>query len=836
MIYSLQQRKQPGLLLLAVLSAMVAAWQLIGVAEIQATTLAGKFAFDTAELMLMMVIPPLLFAFALHFTNRHRVIPGPILIVLYLIPLTGIGILLNSQPTSDLFRSQIRVVSNSWITGLDYRFGPAYYLYGAYSLCLVLIAVGIMVHRVTELPPYRRANVKAIAVAIALPWLLSLAIYIGVPHSVPRGVNVIPVALMLTSLVIIAEFVRQRSREIIPAVREAVMDSMRDGVLVVDMDGRIIDHNTAGRRILPVSLIGTPLGEVLPELLPLRDQSGHLPTDSRFTLDRSLNQSQRHFAGQISPLNAKGGNRLGSLITLQDITEEWKAQQTIEQARHTAEKRARELEAIQRTMRAVSSDMPIDNLLETILECAISLVEAKDGEIALYDPERNEVEIVISLGLEQDFRGVRLGLGEGVMGRVAKSRDALVIKDYHSWSGRSPTYNCRDEARTVVAVPLLSGDGIVGVIGVGFYDAVQEIEREELDILTLFAQQAAVALRNAQLYEEISRRAEEAETLRRAGAAVAATLEQQETINRLLEQMDEIVDFDRATVQIRVNHSTQVVGQRGFRIPAEILNQSFPLHQDSPFRIIYTSQQPQIIGDLVKDYPLFLNPPFRGVRGWLGVPLNVEGEIFGLVSLYSHAANHFSDEDARHAKAFADQVAGALYNARQFSEVQLLAITDPLTGVYNRRRFFDLAHNLSEQAQRERIPLAVIMVDVDHFKLVNDRFGHATGDEVLRVLAQRCNSILREGDIFARYGGEEFAILLPHTSANDAIAVSERLRAAIQTDPIVTDDGPISITASLGVAALNLDTGERVEATILRADNALYSAKDSGRNRVVYFP
>jgi diguanylate cyclase (GGDEF)-like protein len=136
-------------------------------------------------------------------------------------------------------------------------------------------------------------------------------------------------------------------------------------------------------------------------------------------------------------------------------------------------------------------------------------------------------------------------------------------------------------------------------------------------------------------------------------------------------------------------------------------------------------------------------------------------------------------------------------------------------------------------ARRFRQPLSALMLDVDHFKSVNDRFGHAVGDQVLRALADRCRTALRSIDILGRYGGEEFAILLPGTPQHPAASVlAERIRGRICESPVHTDAGNIPITVSVGVAGM-LDESHDLGELLKRADQSLYLAKQQGRNRVV---
>lgn len=165
------------------------------------------------------------------------------------------------------------------------------------------------------------------------------------------------------------------------------------------------------------------------------------------------------------------------------------------------------------------------------------------------------------------------------------------------------------------------------------------------------------------------------------------------------------------------------------------------------------------------------------------------------------------------------------------ARLQRMATRDQLTGAYNRHAFFQRARNELARAKRFGHPLAVLMFDLDHFKEVNDSHGHATGDEVLRTFALRCRADFRQSDVFARMGGEEFAALLVETRAGQAVEAAERIRSMTASRPIPTDAGDLTVTVSIGVAAMTAE--DSINDLLKRADEALYKAKQSGRNSVV---
>ena len=166
-------------------------------------------------------------------------------------------------------------------------------------------------------------------------------------------------------------------------------------------------------------------------------------------------------------------------------------------------------------------------------------------------------------------------------------------------------------------------------------------------------------------------------------------------------------------------------------------------------------------------------------------------------------------------------------------KLENLASRDELTQLYNRRFFYESANKMIEYAKRHNHPLSIIMLDIDHFKLVNDTFGHANGDLVLKSLSQTMEATQRKSDTIVRLGGEEFAILLPDTNEEQAIQIAEKLRHKIEQTPVnLTTDNEINYTISLGVSQINTLTDKNIDDSLQRADEALYRAKEKGRNNV----
>jgi two-component system cell cycle response regulator len=225
--------------------------------------------------------------------------------------------------------------------------------------------------------------------------------------------------------------------------------------------------------------------------------------------------------------------------------------------------------------------------------------------------------------------------------------------------------------------------------------------------------------------------------------------------------------------------------------------------------------------------------PLRGV-GWFRVlPLRAAGEVLGTVVLAGAAREHAPTGDhVRQLEVIAGQAAQSILRARLFEEAERLATTDGLTGLTNHRTFQARLDEHLALAARSGQKLSLLLCDVDHFKSVNDTYGHPVGDEVLRGVARVLAGEARQTDVVARYGGEEFAVVMPGTDGAGAVVIAERIRERLAAVTFQAEQGPLRVTMSLGVATWP-DDGARKPELVERADACLYHAKRHGRNQTV---
>jgi diguanylate cyclase (GGDEF)-like protein/PAS domain S-box-containing protein len=323
-----------------------------------------------------------------------------------------------------------------------------------------------------------------------------------------------------------------------------------------------------------------------------------------------------------------------------------------------------------------------------------------------------------------------------------------------------------------------------------------------------------------------------AETLREAGLTLSSKLDFQQISALILDLLKRVIPFDIGAFLTLEGTEMRLAA---IVRPSEGLNligETFPIAGSRLCHTAIQRKQPLISPIKGPDDILLPIRPDQSVHSFLGVPVVFREQVTGLLALYNFSSRSFTDDDARVAELFASQVAIAMDNSRRVKQMEKQAVTDQLTGLYNRRAFATMGDREVGRARRYKRPLALILFDIDHFKDVNDSYGHLFGDHVLRVLTERVTKTTRGTDIVCRYGGEEFIVLMPEAGRDEALAMADRLREEISRMTVVTEGSTLSLTISLGVASLDPAGEDDLESLIGRADRAMYQAKAAGRNAV----
>jgi diguanylate cyclase (GGDEF)-like protein len=223
------------------------------------------------------------------------------------------------------------------------------------------------------------------------------------------------------------------------------------------------------------------------------------------------------------------------------------------------------------------------------------------------------------------------------------------------------------------------------------------------------------------------------------------------------------------------------------------------------------------------------------LKSHISLPLINEGKILGCASLNSEVPNAFDAQALQFFSLIAYQTTSSMKASHVISSMKDMATYDTLTQLYNRGQLNQVLEAEFRKSLAEKQPLSIIMVDIDHFKTINDRYGHDEGDRVLIHVASLLKASLRKHDIVARFGGEEFVIILPKAIMKDAVVIAERIRRSVESTPLAVGKEKVHVTVSLGIAAIPAVWPESKEELIKFADTALYEAKGKGRNRVCFY-
>jgi len=474
---------------------------------------------------------------------------------------------------------------------------------------------------------------------------------------------------------------------------------------------------------------------------------------------------------------------------------------------------------------AVLSTFRLDEVLARILDTLGDYFQIEHRAVLLLDEKSGMLGVHSHSGWLEDESQKRVPLGEGVTGRAAAEKRPVYAPDVEKFPGYIVGHA---HTRSEYAVPLIVRDKVVGVLDVQS-DLLDFLDRETQDLLLVFATQASIAIQNAQLYALERRRASQLEAINAIARHTTNVLEVPELLMRACELVLGAFGADHVSVLLHEEDSLVLRAQAGKLSP---IPTGVPVPPSVPLcgRAFLTNLS--VLENNISASPAAA-PLCREAKSELALPLVALGSSVGVLVLDSTSDNAFDASDMQPLESVADICAGAIQNARYFDQVRQLAYRDGLTGVFNRRYFETRILEEIARAHRYENEVSVLMIDIDHFKELNDEFGHLLGDEVLRRMSGLFVQHLRKSDIVCRYGGDEFAVLLPETSSAVAVAVAEKLRRLAQLCEFAGVPRPV--TLSIGAASLP-SNGHSRDHLIRAADGALYSAKQNGRNTVMAAP
>ncbi|MBA4371736.1 MAG: diguanylate cyclase [Thermodesulfovibrio sp.] len=403
--------------------------------------------------------------------------------------------------------------------------------------------------------------------------------------------------------------------------------------------------------------------------------------------------------------------------------------------------------------------------------------------------------------------------------------------------------NAAEAVRDYPSLALVGEDARRGILEAIKYQIKSYLLPPYLDVD--LAHKLEAVIKESELLVKMEFRRKELEAVVELTQLISDTLDSKELLFRVVRKIAEIIPVTRCSIiKIDWRHKTAFV-VASFEDPM-FRGVKLSLRKYPEILEALTSKKHVVVRDVATD-PIMekvreLITPI-GIRSILVVPIFYRSKVIGTLFLRTSRAQHtFSEHEISLLNSMAHASANSLYNAFLFEQVEdektrleKLAITDYLTGIYNIRYFYHRIVQEFSRSQRYAAPLSCLMLDIDHFKKINDIYGHKVGDQVLREFATVLKKHSRKSDVLARYGGEEFILLLPETAPEGAGAEAERIRACIREHRFKSLKGSRTITVSVGIATYPDPRIKTYDDLISCADTALFTAKNSGRNQVAAY-
>lgn len=397
-----------------------------------------------------------------------------------------------------------------------------------------------------------------------------------------------------------------------------------------------------------------------------------------------------------------------------------------------------------------------------------------------------------------------------------------------------------EEIRSVYLFPLLRTEEIDKLLGI-FCIYNTELKEEEIDIISLFCDQVAITIENLILRNKSKRYLKEISALAEITRSVESTLETEDICKKILEKTTDLFLAEQGSLMLLDRDKMELTVKAVKGINKKIVDLLRIKPGEGIAGRVFVEGNPILVSDIEKDQRIQrIKRPRYKTKSFISIPLKLENRIIGILNIADKITGDvFTEEDLRYLMSVASYASVAIERSEYYmrsEELKKISITDPLTTLLNRRYFQERLHEEVERSKRHNLPLSLIMIDIDHFKPFNDRYGHLAGDEALKLAAACMRNTIRTIDVAARYGGEEFTIILPQTTKVSAHIIAERICREIEKIEFafVKGENKQGITVSIGLASFPEDT-DTPEDLIRNSDKALYLAKEQGRNRVVLF-
>lgn len=769
-----------------------------------------------------------------------------------------------------LTRYNFRLVDSNSFPIMVSDKGIFFWVYQVYAFVLA-VGSSVVLLSAFRYKQLSAANTTLLVLGLLTP-LLSNTLYIAGVTSI-RGFNPTPVMLVITGILYSWVLLQFRLFNVVHIARDTVLETIEDMIIVLDAQGNIADMNLAARKILAST---QPFIGSSPQTFPqawaeiLQKHAETISGKEEAVINDQI------YELDITPIQENSSRPLGKIFRFQNITLRKRAEADERQQRILAE-------ALQETAQALSSTLDYDSVLDKILENIERVVPIDSANIALLD-ERKHLQYIRFHGYqnykisEAELKSLDFSLDSApIFKRAFESGQPIIIPDTHA----DPQWIITSSGswiRSYAVMPIRVKEKVVGFLNLdsavlGMYTP------EHVHNLRAFADQTAIAFENARLFDAL-----EHEILERKYAEEKILLQNnylsmlhQITLDLLDHQEPESLlkkIAECAAMLVNTEHGFIFLSE-GDNLVMRAATSGFvhnvgnrePKPGNGVLKAVWESGENLVIENY-SEWTL-RDPKYKkdDLRAIAGVPIKAGNELIGVLEVANiHGTRIFSEAEIEILNRFAALVSLVIDNmklasALQFeltertqaelalnkanqelqkqleqieklqTDLQEQVIRDPLTGLYNRRYLSETLERELARAERETYPVSFVMIDIDHFKNINDAFGHDAGDLLLKKLASLLVSQTRVGDIVYRYGGEEILVILPNVTVEATHQITERWRTTFMGATLPLKYNNTRATISCGISAYPIH-GRTANDLITFADKAMYQAKAAGRNQV----
>jgi diguanylate cyclase (GGDEF)-like protein/putative nucleotidyltransferase with HDIG domain len=488
-------------------------------------------------------------------------------------------------------------------------------------------------------------------------------------------------------------------------------------------------------------------------------------------------------------------------------------------------RRSEELHVLNEIGRALSSTLNKEDLIRRIWEELRRLFDVENFYIAELDPLRDEMHFSLEM-IDGTLMPKRTRpAGNYITEYIIRTRQPVLIRENFVSEVKKLGVDPIRNQGCFCGVPLVAYDHAIGAMAV-FSDNERTFDEGHLELMRVLASEASIAIENARLFHEERTKARHLSLLNTISRNAIATLNPDEMLAKITEQLESGLTYDHIGIGLLDYATREIVIQAEAGQRRGALGQRVPLGGGLVGHVARNGHMGVYRATSHSDQAL--KPMLADSVAAIALPVFYAEQLHGILYIESSAPVEFSEEEILLLRTLADLIAGALHNALSFQKAQEQAITDGLTGVKTHRFFMEALSAEWKRSTRAGRAFALVLMDLDRFKFVNDFYGHLEGDLVLQRVGHILETNCRRSDVVARYGGDEFVILMPETNMEHARQLATKLRGWVSADPLLREK---NISASFGIACYPLH-GSSPQELIQVADASMYLSKHQGGNAV----